>query len=303
MTNSPYIIRNYQPADFESYVLLCQEAKDLIPLGCSVSPQIVSEWLNWPGCSPEKDIFVVARDGNIVGGLDLRPELGISRVILRGWLKPEHRRKGLGKTLIDNAINRARELRARFAYIDINEDNDIARTAISKLGFSYVRRFLELKLDMSLLNWQKAKAAAQECRYFQCGEEAILTEIQNRSFAEHWGYNPNTVETITYSLNLSYCSPEDIILLCRQDKIIGFCWTEISGENKGRIYMIGSDPEYRGKGVGKKLLLAGLNRLNTKGIGTTVLTVDSGNKAALNLYKSVGFEIKKSIFSYEKAVT
>lgn len=302
MTDSPYAIRNYRPSDFDKYVLLCQEAEDLIPLGCPVSPQIVTEWLNWPGCSPEKDIFVVEKGGDIIGCLDLRAELGIGRVILRCWLKPEHRRKGLGKKLIDYAVNRAKELKARFAYIDINEDNNVARMVISKLGFNCVRRFLELKLDMALIDWKEAEEAAQECRYYRYGEEAKLTEIQNRSFAEHWGYNPNTVETITYSLNLSYCSPEDVILLCEKDRTIGFCWTETAGENEGRIYMVGSDPEYRGKGIGKKLILAGLVHLRTKGISTTILTVDSENKTALNLYKSVGFELKKTIFSYEKAI-
>jgi mycothiol synthase len=64
--------------------------------------------------------------------------------------------------------------------------------------------------------------------------------------------------------------------------------------------MLGVDPDYRGRGLGRQLLLAGLSYLRNKSLRVAVLTVDSENKAARALYKSVGFELWKSSLWYEK---
>ena len=161
---------------------------------------------------------------------------------------------------------------------------------------------------MAKIRWQDIDQAAIGCRYLQRGEEDKLTQIQNRSFAGYWGYNPNTVETITYRLNLSNHSLEDVVLACDGDKVIGYCWTEVIyeretiSESRGRIFMLGVDPDYRGKGVGRTVLLAGLARLKSKGLWVAELTVDSENKAACALYHSLGFEVWKSSTWYEKVI-
>ena len=302
MTDFPYIIRNYQPADFEKYALLSREAAKVEPFHRPISSQSIAEWLAWPDFSPERDLFVVEIENDIIGYLDIRPELGIGRVVLYCWLRPEHRRRGIATKLLDYAMHRARELGAKTTSVDITEDDPVARAVLAKLGFKCVHHSLELKLDISRIDQEEAIQATRGYRHLQPGDEAGLSEIQNRSFAEHWGYNPNTPEAITFLLNLSHRSPEDVILMCRDDKIIGYCWTEIIGEGEGRISMLGSDPDHRGKGIGKKLLMAGLAYLKDKGASTVILNVDSENKAARNLYRSAGFELSKTILTYEKSV-
>ena len=309
MSNSPNTIRNYRPADFDKYVLLNVEAERLEPAGRRVSPQVIAEQLGRPGCSPERDLFLVEIAGNIVGYMDEVPEPAIGRVILDCWVHPEHRRRGLARGLLGCAIKRAREVRAQMAHVSIPEDNVIAKTVLSRLGFGYVRRFLELRLDMAKVPWKDVDLAALGCCHLRHGEEDKLTRVQNRSFAGTWGYNPNTVGTITYRTNLSNCSPEDVVLCCDRDKVIGYCWTEIAyegeagmGERKGRVFMLGVEPDYRGKGVGKRVLLAGLAQLKSKGLGVAELTVDSENEAACALYRSAGFEVRTSSLWYEKAI-
>ena len=302
MNTSPYTIRNYKPSDFDKYVLLSQEGVKTEPYARPVSEQAIADWLGWPNFAPEKDLYVIETDDTLAGYLDIRAELGIRRIVLFCWIHPQHRRRGLAKRLLDYAVRRARELGVGIAHVDIAEDNSVARKVLSKLGFQCVRRFYELELNMSRIDWEEARQATRGCRHFKRGEEAKLTEIQNRSFADHWGYNPNTVETTRFSINLSHTSPEDIIFTCEEDKIIGYCWTEILENNEGRIYMIGTDPDYQGKGIGRRSLLAGLLYLKSKDINTSILTVDSENKAALKLYKSIGFERRKTILSFEKTL-
>ena len=309
MSTPPYTTRNYRSKDFDKFVLLNIEAEKLEPTGRRISTQVIAETLGRPDYSPEQNLFLVEVTGNIVGYMDVRPELAVRRVILDCWIHPEHRRRGLATKLLNYAIYRAKELGAKIVHINIPEDNVIAKSVLSRLGFVCARRFLELRLDMAKVRRQDLKQATLGCRHLLRGEEDKLAQIQNRSFTGTYGYNPNTVEAITYRANLSHCSPEDVVLTYDRDKIVGYCWTEIIdereatiSERKGRIFMLGADPNYRGRGVGKRVLLAGLAYLKSKGLQAAELIVDSENKAACALYRSVGFEVQTSSLWYEKVL-
>ncbi len=307
MSNFPYTVNNYRPVDFDSYLRLNIEAEKLEPTGRGISPPVLAENMGRPNYSPEQDLFISQIAGSMVGYIDVAPELGIGRVILNCWVHPEHRRRGLATKLLGYATHRAKESGAKAAHVSIPQDNTVARSVLSRLGFRLVRRFLELRLNIPEIRWQDIDQTALRYRHLQRGGEDRLTEIQNRSFAGTWGYNPNTVEEIIYRTNLSNCSPEDIILACDGDKPIGYCWTRTTyeaaaGEGKGQIFMLGVDPDYRGRGVGKAVLLAGLSYLKNKGLRVAELTVDSENKAACALYRSVGFKTWMRSLWYEKVI-
>ncbi len=309
MNDSAYTIRNYRPADFDNYLALNAEAEKLEPAGRPTSPQVLSESLHRPNYSPERDLFIVETAGNMVGYTEVAPELGIRRVILNCFVHPDHRRRGLATKLLGYALQRARELGTGVAHVNIARDNIAAQKALSRLGFRLVRRFLQLRVNMAEVRWQDIDQTALPCRQLERGEEDKLTRIQNRAFTGTWGYNPNTVAEITYRTNLVNCSPGDVILACDGDKPVGYCWTRIdcepedrSGEGKGHIYMLGVEPDYRQKGIGKRVLLAGLSYLKSRGRQVVELTVDSRNRAACALYRSVGFKVRTHSLWYEKVV-
>ena len=305
MSNHSYTIRNYRPADLDEYVQLITEAEKLEPTGRCISPELISESLGRPNYSPEQDLFIVEIGGKIVGYLDITPEVLIGRIILNCFIYPDHRRQGLATKLFSYVKYRARELGVKLAHVNIDQDNATARNVLSRLGFSPVHRFLQLRLDMARVRQRDINKAALPCRYLQRGEEDKLTQIQNSSFADTWGYNPNTTEEIMYYTSSAGFRPEDVILACDGDKIAGYRWTRIihettPEERKGQIFMLGVDPACRGKGIGKVVLLAGLSHLENKGVRVVELTVDSENKAACTLYQSIGFEVQASSLWYEK---
>lgn len=297
-----YNIRNYRPSDFERYRQLRTEAEGFEPAGQRSPPQTLSERLRRPNYSPEQDLFIVETPGNIVGYLNITPELRLGRVILDCLIHPEHRRQGLASRLLECAMSRAGELGARIAQVNILVDNAAARSTLSRLGFRFVRRFLEMRLDITRLDEGEINRAARQCRNLRPGEEAKLAEIQNCSFAGAWGYNPNTVPDITHQLSLNRCCPEDILLAESRNRVTGYCWTSTVSEGKGKILMLGVDPDGRRQGIGKRLLLAGLSRLKSRGGSMAELTVDSRNKAAGALYQSIGFQIQDISLWYQKTV-
>jgi mycothiol synthase len=298
MPNSPYTVRNYRASDFDRLVRFFQAEFSDIPF----TPRIISGWLAAPGFSPERDLFVAEMENKVVGYMSLGPELDIHRVVLTCRLSAEHRGKGLSGSLLVLAVKRARELGAGFAHADIMENNKAACRSLERYGFRPVRHYHELRLDMSRVDWSEAAKASRGCRHFIPGEEAALAGLQNRSFAEHWGYSPNTAETIAYKINRAHSSPEDVWLDYENGKLAGFCWTEVFVNGEGRILMIGTDPDFRGRGIGKKILFAGLLYLKSKGVKTTSLTVDTENDTALALYESVGFRHNNILITYERAI-
>ncbi len=308
MKNRGYIIRTYRPEDFDGLVQLLAEMGNKGWSG-SVSPRGVIEGLGRPHHSPEDNLFIAEKGGDIVGYVDVTAELKIGRVVLSCLVRPEYGGNGVATELIERAIGRARELKVKRVHVNISEESRTARELFVNMGFGCIRRFLELKLNLSEFHAPNMGAIGPRYRHMKGGEEEKLVGIQNRSFAYTWGFNPSTLEEIMYRIGLPNCSPEDVIFACEGDNIIGYCWTRIypgetkvAREGKGRIHMLGVDPDHRGKGIGKEVLLAGLCYLKGKGLGMVELTVDSRNKAACALYRSARLGIRARSLWYEKVL-
>ena len=79
------------------------------------------------------------------------------------------------------------------------------------------------------------------------------------------------------------------------NKIVGACWTRIMNDyghidNETPSFAISLYEEYRGKGIGTKLMLKMLDLLKQKGYKQASLAVQKENYA-VKMYKKVGFEI------------
>ena len=292
--SSSFVVRNYRPQDFGVCVQL--------------DPRFEKE-LDRPGYQATEDLFVVEVDGAIVGYLDVTAELGIGRVVLDYWVHPWYSPGPMLTKLFDCALERARKLRAKKAHVSIPSAELAQAELLSSLGFNEVRRYYEFRLDVSEINLGAAYRLNAEYRHVEAGGEERLAEIQNRCFAGTWGYDPNTAGDIAWQLGVNANSPDDVIFRWDDNKLIGYCWTvadcgqdSSTGRGKGRIYMLGVDPDFRNRGQGRELLRAGLSHLKSKGWGIIDITVDSRNKAAVGLYESEGFQLYEETLWYEKII-
>lgn len=89
---------------------------------------------------------------------------------------------------------------------------------------------------------------------------------------------------------------DDNCLIAEYDnKIVGACWTRIIDnyghiDNKTPSFAISLYEEYRGKGIGTKLMKSMLAFLKEKGYRKTSLSVQKNNYA-VKMYENVGFKI------------
>jgi mycothiol synthase len=82
------------------------------------------------------------------------------------------------------------------------------------------------------------------------------------------------------------------------DRIDGFCWTKIDRTvtpQAGEIFVIAVDPSSSGSGLGRRLVLAGLDWLHEHGCETALLYTESDNAPAVGLYESLGFVVHHEV--------
>ena len=307
MDKNYFKIRNYRRGDFNNYVQLHVETNGLDRSERSISKQRLAESLEHPSFHPEIDLFVAEHGGSIIGYAAVFLEAAIKRAILECMIHPLHRKKGIATKLIRRAIRHAEAAESKVVQISVPEINLPARNLASRLGFKFIRYFYELQLDLNNIRLPDFEPSGYIIRRLEPDEADKLTLIQNRAFADSWGFNPNTPDEIAYRINLSSCSPENIMMAYLKNNPIGYCWTRImlednpaAGGMKGEIHMLGVDPAYRKKGIGRNVLLAGLADLKSKGVTIVELTADGEEPAALGLYESVGFEVCSRTEWYEK---
>jgi mycothiol synthase len=307
MNKHDFRIRNYRPSDFDNYMRLHIETNKLDRSGRNISKKRLTEELGHPCFFPENNLFIAECGDNIIGYAGVFLESGIKRAVLDCLVHPVHRKKGIATELFHHSIRHAKRAGSRVVQICVKEANLAAKHMASRLAFESIRYFLELRLDLNGVQLPDVKPGEYIIRALGHGEEDKLTQVQNRAFADSWGFNPNTRDEIAYRINSSGCSLENILVAFIRNRPVGYCWTRMNvednpapGKFKGNIHMLGVDPDFRRKGIGRNVLLAGLSYLSSNGVTVVELTADGEDPKALTLYESVGFEAYSRSEWYEK---
>ena len=147
----------------------------------------------------------------------------------------------------------------------------------------------------------------QGLRSFVPGEdEEHWLDINNRAFSWHPEQGDWTLETLRARESEPWFDPEGFLLYEMDGHVAAFCWTKVhDGEDPpvGEIYVIGTAPEYQGRGLGRTMCLLGLAHLHSQGMTRSMLYVDAENLRARALYESLGFELDHVDRAYTTDVT
>jgi ribosomal protein S18 acetylase RimI-like enzyme len=138
---------------------------------------------------------------------------------------------------------------------------------------------------------QIAPIAKEHIPVFRAGVDVVARERKYLAFLEA----PPLEDVTRFVLdNIEHGSPQFVVLSA--DTVVGWC--DVIPNRSRVIYShcgtlgIGLLPEFRGKGIGRKLMRRTIGAAFPFGLTRIELTVRENNVNAIALYKSLGFEIE-----------
>ena len=122
-----------------------------------------------------------------------------------------------------------------------------------------------------------------------------LFEIEQRCFPGKTSYSRQQLRQLALHAN-STCLVESQGGVIRAFVIV----TYRRGSLTGYVETIDVDPAFQNQGIGLKLLRAAEADMRQRGMHWSQLEVSEGNEAALELYRTAGYEFKEKIKGYYK---
>ncbi len=134
------------------------------------------------GTLADTDGFVCPSGSALVGNLSLRhayPRSTHGRLIGNVVVHPDHRGQGIGRALVEHAIQAAREEQATWVGLEVRADNEIASRLYDQLGFRVVGATVHM-LRPKGLTWPNLGAPTQGWRRFTSPDSNRWKELAAR---------------------------------------------------------------------------------------------------------------------------
>lgn len=125
-----------------------------------------------------------------------------------------------------------------------------------------------------------------------------------------YGTENMTMERRLSIMRQPYYRPElDLVAVSTHGELAAFCVCAVdaeanarSGRNEGEIAIVGVHPVFRGRGLGRAMVLAGLRVLQQHGVDSAFLTVAGNNAPALRVYEAAGFRTERQMRWYTRPI-
>jgi mycothiol synthase len=188
--------------------------------------------------------------------------------------------------------------------LDASEKQLYLKALSKDLGLKLVRQFWVMECPLDRLDEPQAIEGVTIRNYHAPQDHPEAMEAYNLSFCYHFGFHPYTPDRWEHRFADPTIKP-DLSWVAEIEgeagKLAGFCLCNVfEEENKalgrceGWIGLLGTVRGWRGRGLGRSLLLHGLHSLRSSGLDMGVLGVDSTSPTGANhLYESVGFRTRE----------
>jgi mycothiol synthase len=301
-------------------VISASEAADNLDRKVSAD-DIAHAYQHLDNCDPYKDIIVAEIGGKIVGYARgwWESDSDPGRIYHHnGFLVPEWRRKGIGKTMLYWMESHLSELAyshdtfIQTFQVNVTQYQEGTAIMLQRAGYQPIRYFYEMVrptlddiVEFSLPDGLEIRPVKPE--HYQ----ALWMSVDDTSKNE-WGYVEPAENDYQEWLTSPHFQPHlwqvawDIV----NNQIVGHVLTFIDDEennqlNRKRGYTegVGVDRNWRRRGVAKALISRSLHSQKAAGMTESALVADSDSTSnVIKLYESCGFQVVKRDSIYRKLI-
>ena len=213
------------------------------------------------------------------------------------WIVEQHEGTDLpldGFATCADALSHVRELGGGSIrlFCDVNDPKCSQTADIYRLRRD--REITQMRVQLPLADSVRRSSDSIQLRTFRAGSDnQAWLAVNNAAFAGHPEQGDWDAPMLAQRLAEPWFSAADFLLYEEAGRLVGFCWTKVHTETHppmGEIFVIGVDPAHHGKGLGRRLIVAGLDHLAQKNLRVCLLFVDSASEQALALYRALGFD-------------
>ncbi len=265
----------------------------------------VRAWFTFPELDPAEDMrIVVTPDGAVLGYADIAGSAsGPLHVDIR--VPPAGARVAL--PLLEAMERRAavRGAPPRPLRVHALAGDDVIRSVLEARGYHVVRSSFHMETSLAAPPSAPSWPAGIAVRAYRAHDDlAIVHAACEAAFADHWGYQPATVEQWCGWNVRETLDPSLWFLAEAGDMVAGVCLCrldETPDETLGWVSTLGVRPSFRRRGLARALLLHAFGELRTRGKQRVGLGVDAENATgAVRLYEGVGMHVVRRSDTYER---
>lgn len=313
-------LRSYQgETDWQAIVNLVEACETIEKLDEEATTYELKLKLSAPYLDRCRDVLLWENEADKLIGLSLL-DIAESKEAIDGYLwlyvHPTERNRGLEKEMIAWGEKRMREVKRErnFPTNLRTYCRDVAKEKIRLLEsqhFTIDRYFPTMVRSLAEPIPAPQFPAGFKLTHVS-GEQDIQpwVDLFNDSFIDHWNHHDLTVETMCHWMRDENYRPElDLVAVSPEGTFAAFCDCQIKPTQKreslveGWIEFLGTGRRFRKMGLGKSMLLAGLQHLKAAGADIAKLSVDADSlTGATKLYQSVGFQFVETWLSWVKPV-
>jgi ribosomal protein S18 acetylase RimI-like enzyme len=213
-------------------------------------------------------------------------------------LLPQYRLPVLVKRLVEAVFETSRQEGFASVRFFLSGGGSWATDILTGYDISLLRVYFSMLMPATVETPDVPVPEEVRIRPLAEGEDEMVLAALNRAWATTWNFRPIPMSALQRDLKGQRNGFLVAVPLSDQTHIIGTCHAILDPSNHnydGGLYALISnltnDPDWRGRGLGRALLTAGIRNLRERGATSVTLGVDGGNPVPVALYRSMGFEI------------
>jgi mycothiol synthase len=258
------------------------------------------------------DLLLAQIDDQIVGYNHVLwrwTEVTGTRVYLHlGYLLPEWRGKGIGRSLLHWAQQRIREIAtdeqvhgATTFATNVSSTEREADALMQQEGYVAVRRLSDMVLEPLMPTPVVSLPPKVALRPIEPDHYRAIYHAWKDAFADVWTSTPDSEEDYQEFIADNIDVPSFDRTLCSiawsEDHVVGFVFARIR-KGVGTIPEVAVRKAWQRRGIARSLMTQTLNALHERGLPQVRLFTDADNgQGARSLYEQLGFrEVKQHIF-------